>query len=76
MEVIPVDYQTLRGGCPVVDLLYFIFTGTDKQFRANYYEKLVDHYYSELRAAIIRLGLNPDEKYSREDFDAELKEVC
>lgn len=69
------DYQTLRGGSPVADLLYFVVLGTDKQFRAHYYEKLIDHYYSELRAALIRLGLNPDEKYSREDFDAELKEV-
>lgn len=70
-----VDLQTLQGGSPVTDLLYFIFTGSDEQFRAQYYEKLIDHYYQELSAALKRLHLNPDQIYSRQNFDEELKEV-
>ncbi|XP_026739242.1 uncharacterized protein LOC113502052 isoform X2 [Trichoplusia ni] len=69
-----VDLQTLQGGSPVTDLLYFIFTGSDEQFRAQYYEKLIDHYYQELSAALKRLHLNPDQIYSRQNFDEELKE--
>ncbi|XP_037302220.1 uncharacterized protein LOC119188433 [Manduca sexta] len=73
VEVKIIDYQTIRGASPVVDLLYFIFSGTDKKFRDQYYEQLLDHYYKELSLAMKRLALNPDEIYSREDFDFEYK---
>ncbi|CAH0695614.1 unnamed protein product [Spodoptera exigua] len=69
-----VDLQTLQGGSPVTDLIYFIFTGSDEKFRAQYFDKLLDHYYSELSAAMKRLKLNPDEVFSRADFDYEMKE--
>ncbi|XP_037302583.1 uncharacterized protein LOC119192958 [Manduca sexta] len=71
MEVKIIDYQTIRGASPAVDLLYFIFSGTDKKFRDQYYEQLLDHYYKELSLAMKRLALNPDEIYPREDFDFE-----
>ncbi|XP_050550746.1 uncharacterized protein LOC118265721 isoform X7 [Spodoptera frugiperda] len=69
-----VDLQTLQGGSPVTDLIYFIFTGSDEKFRAQYFDKLLDHYYTELSAAMKRLQLNPDEVFSRADFDYEMKE--
>ncbi|XP_037302442.1 uncharacterized protein LOC115447225 [Manduca sexta] len=47
--------------------------GTDKKFRDQYYEQLLDHYYKELSLAMKRLALNPDEIYPREDFDFEYK---
>ncbi|KAJ8716957.1 hypothetical protein PYW08_005356 [Mythimna loreyi] len=68
------DLQTMQKGSPVADLVYFIITGSDEKFRAQYYDKLVDHYYTELSAAMKRLNLDPEETYSREDFDYELKE--
>ncbi|KAJ8717581.1 hypothetical protein PYW07_005511 [Mythimna separata] len=74
VEIKIVDLQTLQAGSPVTDLLYFIFTGSDEEFRAKYFDKLIDHYYTELSAAMRRLSLNPDEIFSREDFDFELKE--
>lgn len=75
MEIKVVDLQTLQGCSPVLDLLYFIVTGTDEKFREQYYEKLKDHYYSELEAAMTRLHLDPPKVYSRTDFEYELKEV-
>ncbi|CAH0695611.1 unnamed protein product [Spodoptera exigua] len=69
-----VDLQTMQGGSPVNDLIYFIFTGSDEKFRSQYFDKLVDYYYSELSAAMKRLQLNPDEIFSREDFDYEINE--
>ncbi|XP_035435210.2 uncharacterized protein LOC118265994 [Spodoptera frugiperda] len=69
-----VDLQTLQGGSPVTDLIYFIFTGSDEKFRARYFDKLLDHYYSELSAAMKRLHLNPEKTFSQEDFDHEMKE--
>ncbi|KAJ8716961.1 hypothetical protein PYW08_005360 [Mythimna loreyi] len=69
-----VDLQITHGGCPVADVIYFIFTSTDEDFRAKYYERLLEHYYTQLSAAMKRLNLDPEETYSREDFEYELKE--
>uniref|UniRef100_A0A2H1VB90 SFRICE_008175 n=1 Tax=Spodoptera frugiperda TaxID=7108 RepID=A0A2H1VB90_SPOFR len=74
VDIKVVDLQTLQGGSPVSDLIYFIFSGSDEKFRAQYFDKLLDHYYTELSAAMKRLQLNPDEIFSREDFDYELNE--
>ncbi|XP_047031329.1 uncharacterized protein LOC124638416 [Helicoverpa zea] len=68
------DLQTLQEGSPVIDLVNFIFTGSDEQFRAKYFDRLVEHYYSQLSASMRRLHLNPQEIFPKEDFDAELKE--
>lgn len=75
LQLMPVDYQTIQAGCPVIDLIYFIFTATDGQFRAKHYQQLVDYYHSELGAALARLGLDVEEEYPRADFEFELKEV-
>lgn len=72
--MILVDYQTVQGGCVLMDLLYFILTTSDEEFRRQHFERLVEDYYSQLSAAMIRLGLSAED-YSREDFDFELKEV-
>ncbi|XP_049701041.2 uncharacterized protein LOC110377937 [Helicoverpa armigera] len=74
VDIRVVDLQTLQGGSPPADLLYFILTGTDEKFRAKYFDRLVEHYYSQLSAAMRRLHLNPHEVYSKEVFDQELKE--
>lgn len=68
-----VDLQTLRGRSPAADLMYFIFTGSDEEFRAQYYDKLLDHYYAELSAAMTRLNLNPEETYSKAEYNNDLK---
>ncbi|CAG4989438.1 unnamed protein product [Colias eurytheme] len=74
-DVIPIDFQTLSRCNPVVDVLYFLFSGSDKEFRAKYLKKSFEHYYNELSAALTRFNLNPDEIYPKEDFEYELKEV-
>uniref|UniRef100_A0A2A4JDZ5 CHK kinase-like domain-containing protein n=1 Tax=Heliothis virescens TaxID=7102 RepID=A0A2A4JDZ5_HELVI len=74
LDIKIVDLQTLQGGSPLTDLLYFIFTGSDEQFRARYFDRLVEHYYSQLSAAMRRFDLNPEEVFSKEDFDNEFKE--
>ncbi|KAI5634307.1 ecdysteroid kinase domain-containing protein [Phthorimaea operculella] len=75
VEVIVLDYQTMFAGCPASDLMYFIACGTDSAFRVKYHERLIDHYYEELSAAMQRLGVDPAEAYSREQFDSELKQM-
>ncbi|KAI5636515.1 ecdysteroid kinase domain-containing protein [Phthorimaea operculella] len=75
VEVMTLDYQTLHIGCPAADLIFFISSATDGAFRAKYHERLMNHYYAELSAAMRRLGVDPKKAYSRETFDSELKQM-
>ncbi|XP_063619612.1 uncharacterized protein LOC134792272 [Cydia splendana] len=72
-HVIPVDYQTVRLGCPVADLLYFTLIGSDQQFRQQHYRRLVDHYYEHLALMMTKFGLKPDEEYGRNEFESDIK---
>lgn len=67
-SVTPVDYQTMRISNPVTDLLYFIYTGTDGDFRRLHTKQLLAHYYNTLSSFLLRLNVNPDESYPRDDF--------
>ncbi|CAF4876693.1 unnamed protein product [Pieris macdunnoughi] len=74
-KVIPIDFQTIRHGNLVSDLVYFIFTGTDQEFRNTQYQRCLDHYYSELSRTLTMLNLDPNEIYSRKDFEYELEQA-
>ncbi|XP_069361560.1 uncharacterized protein [Maniola hyperantus] len=75
VNIISIDYQTLQRGNPILDLMYFIFTGSDKKFRDNHFKQTLELYYTELCAALRRFDLDPNEIYPREDFDYELQKV-
>nr|XP_032519782.1 uncharacterized protein LOC116771896 [Danaus plexippus plexippus] len=75
VELISVDYQMLQVGNPIVDILYFIFNGSDKKFRDQHLKQSFDHYYEELSKALKRFHLDPEQLYSREDFDFEVEQV-
>ncbi|KAM3960564.1 uncharacterized protein ACR2FA_005304 [Aphomia sociella] len=73
IEVTPVDYQTIAINSPVADLFYFIFTGSDEEFRRQHYEQLLEHYYKELSRVLHKLDMNPDEYYSKANYERDLK---
>ncbi|XP_059051597.1 uncharacterized protein LOC131846337 [Achroia grisella] len=73
IEVIPVDFQTIVANSPVVDLFYFIFIGSDEQFRREHYEQLIEYYYQELTRALRNLNLNVDKYYTRENYNEDLE---
>ncbi|XP_072942313.1 uncharacterized protein [Epargyreus clarus] len=73
LKAIPVDYQLVHGGCPATDLIYLIFLGTDEEFRKQYYDQLLDHYYQHLCQALRRLDVDPVEVYPRETFDSHMQ---
>ncbi|XP_046970160.1 uncharacterized protein LOC124537376 [Vanessa cardui] len=75
LKAITVDYQTVYAGTPVCDLIYFIALGTDEEFRKQYYDKLVEHYYTKLEEALKRFNVNPLEVYPRTKFNSDLKEM-
>ncbi|CAG5019947.1 unnamed protein product [Parnassius apollo] len=75
IEVVILDYQTLQISNPIIDLMYFIFSGSDEEFRAKHYRQLIDHYYLELCNALTRLGVDANELYPKEDFEYELEKI-
>ncbi|XP_059046623.1 uncharacterized protein LOC131842120 [Achroia grisella] len=74
LEVIPVDFQTIQGTTPLIDLFYYIFAGSDENFRRRHFWDLVDHYYRELCSALENVGLDPRKVYPEDEFDREVKE--
>ncbi|XP_041984741.1 uncharacterized protein LOC121737205 [Aricia agestis] len=72
-QVIVLDYQTLHEGSPVIDLLYFLFLSLDKKFRDQHLRQSFDYYYEELSSALKRFNLDPEEVYSKETYEADLK---
>nr|XP_034835583.1 uncharacterized protein LOC117992042 [Maniola hyperantus] len=75
IDIISIDYQTLHRGNPIMDLMYFIFTGSDKKYRDNHFKQTLELYYTELCSALRRFDLDPSDIYPREDFDCELHKV-
>ncbi|CAG9795976.1 unnamed protein product [Diatraea saccharalis] len=75
LEVLPIDYQTVHTGCPASDLIYFVVTATDEEFRREHYQRLVDHYHQTLGHALRLYKLDVEQIYPRTKFDDDLKEL-
>uniref|UniRef100_A0A2H1V9H4 SFRICE_008181 n=1 Tax=Spodoptera frugiperda TaxID=7108 RepID=A0A2H1V9H4_SPOFR len=75
LQQIVVDYQTVHSGCPVTDLLYLEFLGTDQAFRNKHHNRLYDYYFSELTKALDRFDIDVNKVYPRETFEKEIKEM-
>ncbi|XP_063827831.1 uncharacterized protein LOC135077220 [Ostrinia nubilalis] len=73
-KVIPVDYQSACFSCPVIDFLYFIFTGTDQEFRKHHMKDLKDLYYCTFESFLRKFGIDANKMYSRKQFEDDLRE--
>lgn len=67
------DWQLTRYCPPVFDVLYHIFSSTDKNFRKQHYDDLLMAYYSSLSQTIRKLGSDPEKLYSFSDFQKQLR---
>lgn len=67
------DWQIGRLGPPVLDLFYFIFTVTDKQFRQQNYQNILETYYNSLSQTIVKFGSNPQKLYTFENLQSQLR---
>lgn len=68
-----IDYQISRYVSPVLDLVYFIFASTDKPFRDEHYDELLSIYHNSLSKFLKRLGEDPEQVFSFEEFQKQLK---
>lgn len=67
------DWQILRYSSPVLDLLYYLFSSTDKKVRKEEYENLLRIYYDQLALNIRALGSDPDRLFTFDDLQSELR---
>lgn len=56
-----VDWQFLNYNSPALDLMFYIFSATDKHLRDTHYDELIDCYSSALYDSVRALGSDPDE---------------
>lgn len=68
-----VDWQIARYSSPVLDLLYYMFSATDKELRDKEYHNLLRIYHSSLTDMIRKLGSNPEKLFSFDDLQIQMK---
>lgn len=73
-EVIPVDYQLAYYGCPILDVLYFIYSATDYDFRKKHLNYLKDLYYESLKAFLGYFKIPHETVFPREEFERQFTE--
>ncbi|XP_047989711.1 uncharacterized protein LOC125228994 [Leguminivora glycinivorella] len=74
LEIIPVDFQGVIDGDPLNDLLYFIFTATDEEFRRLHHHNMLDLYHDCLTKALRRFNIDVETVYSKSTYRDQLKE--
>lgn len=57
------DWQIVRISSPVTDLSYLLFTGTDKETRANHYDQFLTLYYKTLYSSVAKMDINLDDYF-------------
>lgn len=68
-EVIPIDFQILHYGCPILDFIYFVFQGTDQEFRKNNLVYLKDLYYETMSSFLDVFGIDIGKYFPRAEFE-------
>ncbi|XP_041987820.1 uncharacterized protein LOC121739420 [Aricia agestis] len=72
-EVMAVDYQLIDYGYILRDFMFFIFTGTDREFRHKHLNNLKNMYFETMKTFLRYFDLDIDDIYSRDTFDEEYK---
>lgn len=73
IEICFIDWQFLRFGSPVLDLVFFIFICTEKSLRDEYYETLLNIYYETLDETIRIAGSDASAIFTFNDFQDHLR---
>ncbi|XP_059058062.1 uncharacterized protein LOC131851564 [Achroia grisella] len=70
-KIIPVDYQAIRYGNPITDLIYFIFLGTDQQFRKDHLENIKNLYHDTMARFLKYFDMDVEDYFPRAQFEKE-----
>lgn len=70
-----IDFQLSRYSSPVVDLMHYLCTSTDRDLRKQHFKELLDIYYQTLREHLEYYQLDVGVVYPKEIFLQHLKEI-
>ncbi|KAJ8715889.1 hypothetical protein PYW08_013174 [Mythimna loreyi] len=73
-QIIPVDYQLLHYGCPILDILYFIMNCTDSEFRRAHMTHLKNLYHKTMTKFLKYFDIDVNSFYPRHEFEKEFKD--
>ncbi|XP_028179126.1 uncharacterized protein LOC114366456 [Ostrinia furnacalis] len=73
-EVIPLDYQFIFYGSPVLDIIYLIFGTTDRDFRKDHLEDLKNVYHDTMKVFFSYFKMDINLHYPRKEFDKAFEE--
>ncbi|XP_075161960.1 uncharacterized protein LOC142234671 [Haematobia irritans] len=69
-----IDFQLSRYASPILDLVHYLYTSTDRELRSKHFPELLDIYYNTLTAHIQYYGLNIEDVYPKGIFLQQIKE--
>ncbi|XP_038223445.1 uncharacterized protein LOC119840773 [Zerene cesonia] len=73
-EVIPIDYQQIYYGNPIIDLIYFIYAASDRPFRKANLHRLKDFYYEALGTFLKHFHIEVESVFPRASFEDSFNE--
>ncbi|XP_038206214.1 uncharacterized protein LOC119828185 [Zerene cesonia] len=76
VEVIPIDYQLIFYGSPITDLIYLLYTGTDRTFRTNHENDLKELYFQNDIPDFEHLAPNEVDLKIDERYFPRIAEIC
>lgn len=68
-----IDWQVTRYCSPALDLLYYLFSATDKDTRDKEFKNLLKLYHSTLSTTVKRLGSDPEKVFPFDQLEREMK---
>lgn len=73
-EIRILDWQQTRFGSPMLDVMYFLFTSTDRQLRDQHMEQLLADYHRACSTLIRACGSDAERLFSFADVRQQIKE--
>lgn len=71
-----VDWQILQYGSPALDVIYFLFSSTEKPLRDAYFDEFIHIYYVAFAQNLIRLGSDPERLFSLANLNEQLNKFA
>ncbi|KAM3955845.1 uncharacterized protein ACR2FA_010189 [Aphomia sociella] len=73
-KIMPIDYQFLHYGNPVTDLLFFIVSATDQQFRKDYLEYIKNLYHDTMANFLRYFKMDVEDYFPKATFETLFKQ--
>ncbi|XP_013097757.2 uncharacterized protein LOC106080772 [Stomoxys calcitrans] len=67
------DWQIMRYGSPIIDLMYFLMSCTTQEFRHQHFNEMINIYHTSAAEHITKLGSDPKVLYPRQELEKQLK---